>query len=314
MLAGDAAGEHAARGGLDVDDRRRVRLGVHDRAEERAPSECATHVGLELDGPHLVHLAQLREERLPRERAADLRLQRHGEARLGARALRRIAACALFGQCLQPCLDGGGLGMGGGEFGRVQLRLALALQLVREFRAAGLDDAAIGQHVDHVRLDEIEQALVVGDDDEGAIRRAQRGSTNLSSANRIIMYVWPPIDASSDDLATIADHIRGTTADVGLEEVQLIARRRDRETGELRKVSIRFSVNATGGFDVSVGEPSTDPIEPVDEYRQKVLRAAKRNTVYPYELAAILGDFTEYDLDADDTIELKIDRPDRRDQ
>ena len=40
---------------------------------------------------------------------------------------------------------------------------------------------------------------------------------------------------------------------------------------------------------------------------QKVLRAAKRNTVYPYELAAILGDFTEYDLDAEQRL-VPVDR------
>ncbi|MCX2753754.1 carboxyl transferase domain-containing protein [Gordonia hongkongensis] len=140
-----------------------------------------------------------------------------------------------------------------------------------------------------------------------SIRRAQRGSTNLSSANRIIMYVWPPIDVDADVLDAIADHIRGTTQGVGLEEVQLIARRRDRDTGELSKVSVHFSVNPTGGFDVRVVDPTDEPIEPVDEYRQKVLRAAKRNTVYPYELAAILGDFTEYDLDAEQRL-VPVDR------
>lgn len=141
-----------------------------------------------------------------------------------------------------------------------------------------------------------------------SIRRAKRGQKRAVNTNRIVMYVWPPVDASADDLATIADHIRGTTADVGLEEVQLIARRRDRDTGELRKVSIRFSVNATGGFDVSVGEPSAEPIEPVDEYRQKVLSAARRNTVYPYELTGLLGDFREYDLDAEQRL-VPVQRP-----
>ncbi|MBD0863660.1 ATP-grasp domain-containing protein [Gordonia sp. zg691] len=141
-----------------------------------------------------------------------------------------------------------------------------------------------------------------------SIRRAQRGSSRLSSANRIIMYVWPPIDVDAGILDLIADHIRGTTQGVGLEEVQLIARRRDRDTGELSKVSVHFSVNATGGYDVKVGAPTDEPIEPVDEYRQKVLRAAKRNTVYPYELAAILGDFVEYDLDAEQRL-VQVDRP-----
>ncbi|MEE4025306.1 carboxyl transferase domain-containing protein [Gordonia sp. PKS22-38] len=132
-----------------------------------------------------------------------------------------------------------------------------------------------------------------------SIRRAQRSSNRTSSTNRIVMYVWPPIDALDDDLNTIADYFRGAATGVGLEEVLLIARRREPGSRELTKVAVRFSVNATGGFDVAVGEPSDEPIEPVDEYRQKVLRAARRNTVYPYELAALLGEFSEYDLDAE---------------
>ena len=35
------------------------------------------------------------------------------------------------------------------------------------------------------------------------------------------------------------------------------------------------------------------------EHGGRLLRAAQRNTVYPYELAALLGDFSEYDLDAE---------------
>jgi hypothetical protein len=46
-------------------------------------------------------------------------------------------------------------------------------QFQRQFRAAALDDAAIGQHVHHVRLDVVQQALVVGDDQERAVGAAQ---------------------------------------------------------------------------------------------------------------------------------------------
>ncbi len=141
-----------------------------------------------------------------------------------------------------------------------------------------------------------------------SIRRAQRGSTRTADTNRIVMYIWPPMAAAAEELQTIADHIRGTTTGVGLEEVLLIARRRDPVTGELSKVSVRFSANATGDFDVVVGEPSDEPIEPLDSYRQKVLRAARRNTVYPYELATMLGEFSEYDLDAEQRL-VPVDRP-----
>jgi hypothetical protein len=49
----------------------------------------------------------------------------------------------------------------------------VCFQLQREFRAAGFDDAAVRQHVDHVGRDVVEQALVVGDDQEGAVGRTQ---------------------------------------------------------------------------------------------------------------------------------------------
>ena len=46
--------------------------------------------------------------------------------------------------------------------------VAVRFQFQRQFRAAAFDDAAIGQHVHDVRLDVVEQALVVGDHQEGA--------------------------------------------------------------------------------------------------------------------------------------------------
>ncbi|WP_026303822.1 ATP-binding protein [Jongsikchunia kroppenstedtii] len=140
-----------------------------------------------------------------------------------------------------------------------------------------------------------------------SIRRARRAGNRGSATNRIIIYVWPPLEAARADLDRIADYIRAITAGVGIEEVEVIARRRNRTTGELDKVSLRFAANATGGFDVQVGVPSDDPIEPIDAYRQKVLRASRRGTVYPYELAALLGDFREYDLDAEQRL-VPVDR------
>ena len=141
-----------------------------------------------------------------------------------------------------------------------------------------------------------------------SIRRAQRQGNRTANTNRVVMYIWPPMEVSDHDLYTIASHIRGMTSGVGLEEIQLIARRRDSESGELKKVSVRFTLNATGGIEVTVGDSTGEPIEPVDEYRQKVLRAARRNTVYPYELATLLGDFAEYDLDAEQRL-VPVDRP-----
>ncbi|MGW0179563.1 ATP-binding protein [Nocardia sp. NPDC003345] len=143
-----------------------------------------------------------------------------------------------------------------------------------------------------------------------SIRRAQSGrpSSKRLQTNRIVMYVWPPIDITRAELEAIVERVRPTTTGAGLEEILLIARQRDARTGDLVKLALRISFDATGGTELIVGERSDDPVEPLDAYRQKVLRASSRNTVYPYELTGLLGEFAEYDLDADHTL-VPVDRP-----
>ncbi|WP_347955769.1 carboxyl transferase domain-containing protein [Gordonia aichiensis] len=136
-----------------------------------------------------------------------------------------------------------------------------------------------------------------------AIRRAQSGRPTRSrfTTNRIVMYIWPPMEVSPSAVKRIVEHTIETNsvAGAGLEEITLIGRLRDRTTRELSKVEIRITFGPTGESVVELGEPSDEPVEPIDEYRQKVLKAASRGTVYPYDLAGTLGEFTEYDLDGD---------------
>ncbi|GAA4900532.1 carboxyl transferase domain-containing protein [Streptomonospora salina] len=143
-----------------------------------------------------------------------------------------------------------------------------------------------------------------------AIRRARsrRPAKKRFDTNRIVVYVWPPAEITRTELQTIADRVLPTTAGAGLEEILVIARWRDPATGELTKTSVRVTFDATGHTELTVGPPPTDPVQPLDDYRQKVLRAARRNTVYPYELTGLLGDFTEHDLDDDNAL-APVDRP-----
>ncbi|KAF0846038.1 ATP-binding protein [Nocardia caishijiensis] len=143
-----------------------------------------------------------------------------------------------------------------------------------------------------------------------SIRRAQsrRPSAKRLNTNRIVMYIWPPMDVTRAELETIGGHVLPSAAGVGLEEILLIARQRDPQTGELNKIVVRISFDATGGTEVTVGERTDEAVEPLDEYRQKVLRAAARNTVYPYELTGLLGEFTEYDLDENHAL-VPVERP-----
>ncbi|MEO3924912.1 carboxyl transferase domain-containing protein [Micromonosporaceae bacterium B7E4] len=143
-----------------------------------------------------------------------------------------------------------------------------------------------------------------------SIRRAQsrRPSKTRFNTNRIVIYVWPPSGLTREEMEMIAGRVRPTTAGAGLEEILFIARQRDRRTGELAKIAVRISFDVTGGAELTVGEPPVEPVEPLDDYRLKVLRASSRNTVYPYELTGLLGDFVEYDLDGDHTL-VPVDRP-----
>jgi acetyl/propionyl-CoA carboxylase alpha subunit/acetyl-CoA carboxylase carboxyltransferase component len=143
-----------------------------------------------------------------------------------------------------------------------------------------------------------------------SIRRAQsrRPSKNRFTTNRIVIYVWPASEMTRAELEMITDRVLLTTAGAGLEEILFIARQRDRETGELTKIAVRISFGATGGTTLSVGEPPVDAVEPLDDYRLKVLHASSRNTVYPYELTGLLGDFVEHDLDENHAL-VPVDRP-----
>jgi acetyl/propionyl-CoA carboxylase alpha subunit/acetyl-CoA carboxylase carboxyltransferase component len=143
-----------------------------------------------------------------------------------------------------------------------------------------------------------------------SIRRAQsrRPAKNRFPTNRIVVYVWPPSEITRDELEMIAARVLPTTAGAGLEEILFIARQRDPRTGALVKVAVRVEFDATGGAHLTIGQPSAEPVEPLDGYRQKVLRASSRNTVYPYELTGMLGKFTEHDLDDDHAL-VPVDRP-----
>jgi len=157
-----------------------------------------------------------------------------------------------------------------------------------------------------VALPAVEDAITAGLD---AIRniQAQRPQNKRFDTNRIMMYVWPATEISYDELNALAQRIAPTGVGAGLEEVLFIARQRN-AVGELREVAVRISLDAGQGVRVHVEKPSTEPVRPLDDYRQKVLRAARRGNVYPYELTAMLGDFVEHDLDEHGAL-VPVDRP-----
>ncbi len=137
-----------------------------------------------------------------------------------------------------------------------------------------------------------------------AIRRvqAQRNGKQRLDNNRVFLHVWPTIEVPLSDLAGFAQMSAPLTLGTGLSEITVLARLRE-DGGSLRDVALRFIYQAGAGVTVTVTDPPTEPLAPLDEYTQKVQRAGARGTAYPYEIVPILtgpnGSFTEYDLDAD---------------
>ena len=142
--------------------------------------------------------------------------------------------------------------------------------------------------------------------------QAQGPSGKRLDTNRIVLYVWPPSDLTAEDVNTIAQRAMQATAGAGVEEVLFLGRQRDQETGELNPMALRISLDIATGVRLTVADPPTDLIQPLDDYGQKVLRARRRGTVYPYELFAMIagpdGSFTEYDLDDSGALGA-VDRP-----
>ncbi|WP_327011664.1 ATP-grasp domain-containing protein [Dactylosporangium sp. NBC_01737] len=160
-----------------------------------------------------------------------------------------------------------------------------------------------------VALPAVEDAITAGLD---AIRniQAQRPQNKRFDTNRILMYVWPSTELTGEELNALVQRILPTTAGAGLEEVQFIARQRN-SAGDLSEVAVRITLDPGHGVQLFVDKPSTEPLQPLDDYRQKVLRAARRGNVYPYELTGLLagpdGTFVEHDL-VDGAL-VPVDRP-----
>jgi acetyl/propionyl-CoA carboxylase alpha subunit/acetyl-CoA carboxylase carboxyltransferase component len=146
-----------------------------------------------------------------------------------------------------------------------------------------------------------------------SIRRvqAQRSGRQRLDDNRVFLHVWPPIEVPLSDLAGFAQMSTPLTLGTGLAEIMVLARLRQ-DDGSLKDVALRFAYQAGAGVTVTVSDPPTDALAPLDEYTQKVQRSGARGTAYPYEIVPLLtgtnGTFTEYDFDASGAFG-PVDRP-----
>ncbi|MGH9642748.1 MAG: carbamoyl-phosphate synthase subunit L, partial [Terriglobales bacterium] len=152
--------------------------------------------------------------------------------------------------------------------------------------------------------------------------QSQRKANERLHWNRILLYVWPPLNLKSDELNEIVHRLAPSTEGLGLEQVVVRARIPNPETGELRDMVVRISSPVGSGILITFRPANKlQALKPLSEYEQKVVRMRQRGLVYPYEIIKMLtpspedtkaefppGTFVEHDLGPDNRL-VPVERP-----
>jgi acetyl/propionyl-CoA carboxylase alpha subunit/acetyl-CoA carboxylase carboxyltransferase component len=138
--------------------------------------------------------------------------------------------------------------------------------------------------------------------------------------NRIVLYVRPPLDVPRDEWGRLAVPYQRLAASAGLQKIVLRVRVPDEDgTGPTDQV-LEFSGAGGDGIRTRLRPADAEPISSLTAYHQKVQRAARMGTPYPYELLHKLtpaegiasefppGVFVEHDLDAEGRL-VAVERP-----
>ncbi len=150
-------------------------------------------------------------------------------------------------------------------------------------------------------LPELERVLTVCLD---GLRQAQasRAPHQRWHWNRLLLFIWPDMGCSLDELRDVTARLWPLTVGLGLEEVRFRGRFPN-EDGSLRDAVLRLSQQPGTGVVVRMDHLPTTSLQPLDDYTGKVVASRRRGAPYPYELlSAITGDagrFGEYDMHRD---------------
>ncbi|WP_152365378.1 biotin carboxylase N-terminal domain-containing protein [Microlunatus speluncae] len=175
----------------------------------------------------------------------------------------------------------------------------VALAQVRQFAVVRDDEGMI------TSLPHVERAIT--NCLEGIRRaRTERGAAGAKlDMNHVWVTVWPAIDAEVAELTALERNITPLTVGAGIEEVMIQGRVTGSHGVPLPVVG-RFYKQPGAGVQTVVERPPTEQLKPLDDYAQKVVRARRRGTVYPYELAGMIagtgGSFVEHDLRPNGTL------------
>ncbi len=150
---------------------------------------------------------------------------------------------------------------------------------------------------------------------------ASRPPRQRPLSNRVVLYVRPIWDIETGTWRKLAHQLAPMAIGLGLEKVAVRVKTADAATGEVRDAVLDIENVADRAVTVRVRPRAEQPIRPLTEYRQKVLRSLRIGAPYPYELIRMLtppvgadadfpsGEFTEYDLDDTGEHLMPVDRP-----
>jgi acetyl-CoA carboxylase carboxyltransferase component len=127
--------------------------------------------------------------------------------------------------------------------------------------------------------------------------------------NRVVLYAWPTIELSPEELRALVARNARTTAPLGIEMVLVYGRMRD-PSGDGRLRVLRFFSPTGSGVVVEVDDPPSEPLRSMDEAGRRLRAARRRATLHPAEILKLLapahtdaeadqpsGEFIEHDLD-----------------
>ena len=158
-------------------------------------------------------------------------------------------------------------------------------------------------------LPQLERILDACLDSLRAARSADQELARLDW-NRVKLYVWPAVEAPLAEFDQVIRSLAPRVEGLGLEQVMVqVKMASPGPDGGVRELMLRMSRPPGAGLTLSITDPPVGPLRELNAYTQKVIRARRRGTVYPYELIPLItrspdlgsppGRFTEYDLDAD---------------
>ena len=143
----------------------------------------------------------------------------------------------------------------------------------------------------------------------GVIRRfqAHRPVHKRLIFNRALLYVWPILELSQDEIRSMVDRLGRETEGIGLQQVEVIVRVRTPGTSKIIPSTLEFSNPAGEEISVRMRRTRTDPIRPLSPLEQQVARLRQRGLHHPVDIVELLtrgggpmntprGSFVEHDL------------------